>query len=51
MKEFTEAAIPFTNVHIEDAIFIDDYHIVSLEYIFFHKDEENEQPKYVKLDK
>jgi hypothetical protein len=25
-------------MHIEDAIFIDDFHIVTLEYIFFHND-------------
>ena len=39
-QEFTEAAIPFTNHHIEDAIFIDDFHVVALEYIFFHNDED-----------
>ena len=33
----TEANIPFTNMHIEDVMFVDANHVVALEYIFYMK--------------
>ena len=51
----TEASVPFTCFQIEDAIFVDQHHILALEFAKFHKDEAAEQkdrsePNYQKLE-
>ena len=42
-KDMSEASVPFTNFQIEDAIFVDQHHILALEYAKFHKDNVSEQ--------
>jgi hypothetical protein len=53
--EISEASVPFTNFQIEDAIFIDENHVLALEYAKFHKDNKSDQvdkqePNYQGLD-
>ena len=60
-KEQTEAGISYTNTHIEDVIFVDQFHVVALEYIYYQiefeeqkegeEDQEREQvPIYFGLE-
>jgi hypothetical protein len=43
-KAMTEVQVPFTNFQIADAIFVDQHHILALEYAIFYPDapEEND---------
>ena len=45
-RDRTEASIPYTIMQVEDVMFIDEKHVVALEYIFYNK-----QGNYTKIKK